>query len=195
MRAPGEGISTQHRSKKERNRKYALATAESNCSEAVNRMLVSESSNALEPQSQSAATHQSVNSTEQEKSMVDGKDIAALFREYQQRADLLPNLCHWNQAFKKFLHCQMCKLGVFGEKLLKNLVKHQTEALLNNVPEDAPNFTNDDFRDNAAKLHLLTLAASMDSSKSNVVEGISDLLAKLPLDPITDKDKLGEVDP
>jgi predicted protein tyrosine phosphatase len=70
------------------------------------------------------------------------------------------------------------------------LLKHQTQALLSSVPHDAPNFTNDDFMamvkvvsaideedmsPKSAKLHLLTLATSMDRFKSNVVEGIADL--------------------
>ncbi|EIE82476.1 hypothetical protein RO3G_07181 [Rhizopus delemar RA 99-880] len=46
----------------------------------------------------------------------------------------------------------------------------------------------------AAKLHLLTLATSMGPFKSNVVEGITDLLVKLPLYHITDNNKLGEID-
>ncbi|KAI7857920.1 hypothetical protein BDC45DRAFT_434793, partial [Circinella umbellata] len=45
-----------------------------------------------------------------------------------------------------------------------------------------------------AKLELLTLAAGMDSLKGNVIEGIGDLLTKLPLDSIVEKDKIGEVD-
>ncbi|KAI7877677.1 uncharacterized protein EV154DRAFT_576859 [Mucor mucedo] len=46
----------------------------------------------------------------------------------------------------------------------------------------------------SATLRLLTLATSMDQFKSNVVEGIADLLVKLPLDPIADKNQFGEVD-
>ncbi|KAI8094102.1 hypothetical protein BDF21DRAFT_436118 [Thamnidium elegans] len=46
----------------------------------------------------------------------------------------------------------------------------------------------------SAKLRLLTLATSMDQFKSNVVEGIADLLVKLPFDPIADKNQFGEVD-
>ncbi|CAO3576191.1 unnamed protein product [Absidia cylindrospora] len=45
-----------------------------------------------------------------------------------------------------------------------------------------------------AKLQLLTLAANMPPFKSNVVEGIADLLVKMPLDPPADNNKLGEID-
>ena len=62
--------------------------------------------------------------------------------------------------------------------------------LLKNVPHDAPNFTNDDFREMVnlataideeekspknSKLYLLTPASSIDGFQSNVVEGIADL--------------------
>ncbi|KAG2235361.1 hypothetical protein INT48_004980 [Thamnidium elegans] len=92
---------------------------------------------------------------------------------------------------------------------MTNLLKHQTQALLSNVPHDAPTSTNDDFMEmvnvvsvvdeegmspKSAKLRLLTLATSMDQFKSNVVEGIADLLVKLPFDPIADKNQFGEVD-
>ncbi|GAN11651.1 hypothetical protein MAM1_0777c11230 [Mucor ambiguus] len=99
-----------------------------------------------------------------------------------------------------------CKMTVFGEQVL--LLKHQTQALLSNVPHNALNFTNDDFMamvnvvsaideeegmtPKSAKLRLLTLATSMDRFKSNVVEGIADLLVKLPFDPIADKNQFGE---
>ncbi|ORE10864.1 hypothetical protein BCV72DRAFT_254045 [Rhizopus microsporus var. microsporus] len=46
----------------------------------------------------------------------------------------------------------------------------------------------------AANLYPLTLAISMGPFKSSVVEGIADLLVKLPLDPIADKSKLSEID-
>ncbi|KAG1047544.1 hypothetical protein G6F43_010015 [Rhizopus delemar] len=100
-------------------------------------------------------------------------------------------------------------MAVLGEQLLKDLIKHQTQALLNIVPPNAQNFTNDDFMamvdvvsaideetmtPKAAKLYLLTLATSMGPFKSNVVEGIADLLVKLPLYPIADNNKLGEID-
>ncbi|CEP10452.1 hypothetical protein, partial, partial [Parasitella parasitica] len=102
-----------------------------------------------------------------------------------------------------------CKMAVLGEQVLKNLLKHQTQALLSNVPHDAPNFTNDDLKKmvnvvsaideedmspKSAKLNLLTLATSMDRFKSNVVEGIADLLVKLPFDLIANKNQFGEVD-
>ncbi|KAI9263569.1 hypothetical protein EDC94DRAFT_518018 [Helicostylum pulchrum] len=45
-----------------------------------------------------------------------------------------------------------------------------------------------------AKIRLLTLATTMDSLKGNVIEGIADLLTKLTLDPIMEKNKVGEVD-
>ncbi|KAI9353968.1 hypothetical protein BD770DRAFT_412409 [Pilaira anomala] len=45
-----------------------------------------------------------------------------------------------------------------------------------------------------AKLKLLTLAGSLDSLKARVVEGIADMLTKLPFDAIVDKKKVGEVD-
>lgn len=45
-----------------------------------------------------------------------------------------------------------------------------------------------------AKLQLLTLAADLDSLKGHIVEGIGDMLTKLPLDPIVEKNKVGEVD-
>lgn len=45
-----------------------------------------------------------------------------------------------------------------------------------------------------AKLQLLSLAAGINSSKGNVIEDIADLLIKLPLDSIIDKNKIGEVD-
>ncbi|CAO3693885.1 unnamed protein product [Rhizopus stolonifer] len=79
-----------------------------------------------------------------------------------------------------------------------------------NAPRDIPNFTNDDFmamvnvvsaidEENmspkaAAKLHPLNLATSMNRFKSNVVEGIADLLVKLPFEPIAEKNQLGKID-
>ncbi|KAI8090313.1 uncharacterized protein B0P05DRAFT_577769 [Gilbertella persicaria] len=45
-----------------------------------------------------------------------------------------------------------------------------------------------------SKLQLLTLAADMDSLKGHVIEGIGDMLTKLPLDTIVEKNKVGEVD-
>lgn len=79
---------------------------------------------------------------------------------------------------------------VFGEQLLKNLLKHQAQALYNNVPPGALNFNDDDFMtmvnvvstideenmpSKAANLYPLTLAISMGPFKSSVVEGIADL--------------------
>ncbi|KAI8980522.1 hypothetical protein BDB01DRAFT_724993 [Pilobolus umbonatus] len=46
----------------------------------------------------------------------------------------------------------------------------------------------------SAKLHLLSLATSMDRFKSNAVEGIADLLVKLPLELIADMNQFGELD-
>ncbi|CEP18386.1 hypothetical protein [Parasitella parasitica] len=45
-----------------------------------------------------------------------------------------------------------------------------------------------------AKLQLLTLAVDMDSLKGHIIEGIGDMLTKLPLDTIVGKNKVGEVD-
>ncbi|KAI9353958.1 hypothetical protein BD770DRAFT_325238 [Pilaira anomala] len=45
-----------------------------------------------------------------------------------------------------------------------------------------------------AKLKLLILAGSLDCLKARVVEGIADMLTKLPLETIGDKNKVGEVD-
>ncbi|CAO3657318.1 unnamed protein product [Mucor hiemalis] len=45
-----------------------------------------------------------------------------------------------------------------------------------------------------AKLRLLTLATDMDSLKGHIIEGIGDMLTKLPLDTIVEKNKVGEVD-
>ncbi|KAG1153110.1 hypothetical protein G6F37_010652 [Rhizopus arrhizus] len=83
-----------------------------------------------------------------------------------------------------------CKVTVFGEQVLKNLLKCQIQTLLSKVPHDTPNFTNNDFMEmvnvvsavdeegmspKSARLRLLTLATSMNQFKSNVVEGIADL--------------------
>ncbi|KAG1165587.1 hypothetical protein G6F48_010359 [Rhizopus delemar] len=45
-----------------------------------------------------------------------------------------------------------------------------------------------------AKLQLLTPAADMNSLKGHIIEGIGDMLTKLPLDTIVEKNKVGKVD-
>ncbi|KAG0757962.1 hypothetical protein G6F16_009984 [Rhizopus arrhizus] len=78
-------------------------------------------------------------------------------------------------------------------RLLKNLLKCQIQTLLSKVPHDTPNFTNDDFME-VCQAPPLDSGTSMNQFKSNVVEGIADLLVKLPFDPIADKNQFGEVD-
>ncbi|KAI8072898.1 hypothetical protein BC940DRAFT_233010 [Gongronella butleri] len=46
----------------------------------------------------------------------------------------------------------------------------------------------------AAKFSMLSLANKLPPFKSNVVEGIADLLTKFPLHSIADKSSFGEVD-
>ncbi|CAO3619706.1 unnamed protein product [Mucor hiemalis] len=101
------------------------------------------------------------------------------------------------------------KLSIFGEELLDKLLDDQKRALLSKVPESCPDFTMNDYTavlkvmcsidekvitPKQAKLQLLSLAGGMNSLKGNVIEGIADLLIKLPLDSIIDKNKIGEVD-
>lgn len=218
---------------KERKRKYVLAAAAANCSEAIDKMLVSDSQGLVELQNQTPTTELQTprptrdttashpvttamtadldqeqdhtrqgNDNEEEKHwIIDGNDITSLFLKYRYQADIIPKPIPLESSIQEILalsnvfflaneqHSE-CKMTVFREQLLKNLLKHQTQALLSNVPRDAPNFTNDDFmamvnivsaidEENMslidAKLHLLTLATSMGRFKSNVVEGIADL--------------------
>lgn len=146
-------------------------------------------------------TRQESDNEEQKHWIIDGNDITSLFLKYQHQADIIPKPVPLETNIQEILalsdvlflaneqHSE-CKMAVFGEQLLKDLIKHQTQALFNIVPPNAQNFTNDDFMamvdvvsaideetmtPKAAKLHLLTLATSMGPFKSNVVEGIADL--------------------
>jgi hypothetical protein len=133
--------------------------------------------------------------------IIGSNDITSLFLEYQYQADAIPKPVLLESNIQEILALSdvlflanekhsNCKLAIFGEKLLKNLLTDQTQTLLDNVPLDTPNFTNEDLitmvnvvtaideermSPKAVKLHLLTLAASMDPFKSKVVEGIADL--------------------
>lgn len=133
--------------------------------------------------------------------IIDGNDITSLFLKYRYQADIIPKPVPLESNIQEILalsgvlflaneqHSE-CKVTVFGEQVLKNLLKCQIQTLLSKVPHDTPNFTNDDFMEmvnvvsavdeegmspKSAKLRLLTLATSMDQFKSNVVEGIADL--------------------
>lgn len=83
-----------------------------------------------------------------------------------------------------------CKLAIFKEKQLDNILKNQIQVLLNNVPSNTPNFNNDDLMKmvnvvtdmddqtitpKVAKLSLLTFAAGLDPFKAKVVEGVADM--------------------
>ncbi|KAG1040092.1 hypothetical protein G6F43_012360 [Rhizopus delemar] len=124
--------------------------------------------------------------------MLGGSDITALFRQYQNRADKI-----------------LRPIILETEELLDKLLDNQNQVLLNKIPDTCPDFTTEDYMTvlkvlnsidqniitpKQAKLELLTLAAGMDSLKGNVIEGIGDLLTKLPLDSIVEKNKIGEVD-
>lgn len=207
---------------KERKRTYALETAASNCSEVINKMLVSDSQGLLEPphppqettesqpiartttadlDQQEHANTQQESDNEERHWIIDGNDITSLFLKYRHQADIIPKPVPLESNIQEILalsgvlflaneqHSE-CKVAVFGEQVLKNLLKCQTQTLLSKVPNDTPSFTNDDFMEmvnvvsaideegmspKSAKLRLLTLATSMDQFKSNVVEGIADL--------------------
>ncbi|KAG1466483.1 hypothetical protein G6F46_000140 [Rhizopus delemar] len=85
------------------------------------------------------------------------------------------------------------------------MLKNQTQVLLNNVPSNTPNFNNDDLikmvnvvtdiddqtiTPKTAKLSLLTFTAGLDPFKAKVVEGAADILVKLPINSIADKNSL-----
>ncbi|KAL9541267.1 hypothetical protein MBANPS3_009224 [Mucor bainieri] len=100
------------------------------------------------------------------------------------------------------------KLQLFGEALLEDLTHQQIDILRARVPS-CDDFNNDELLQllnvvseidagkmttKAARLKLLTLAASKTDYKANVIEGIADMLVKLPLLSISDQSSHGEVD-
>ncbi|KAL0141956.1 hypothetical protein V8B55DRAFT_1595848 [Mucor lusitanicus] len=207
---------------KERKRTYALETAASNCSEVINKMLVSDSQGLLEPphppqettesqpiartttadlDQQEHANTQQESDNEERHWIIDGNDITSLFLKYRHQADIIPKPVPLESNIQEILALS----GVLFWRM-NNIANVKWLFLGNNkVPNDTPSFTNDDFmemvnvvsaidEEGIAKLRLLTLATSMDQFKSNVVEGIADLLVKLPFDPIADKNQFGEVD-
>ncbi|KAG0825006.1 hypothetical protein G6F18_010609 [Rhizopus arrhizus] len=152
--------------------------------------------------------------------MLGGSDITALFRQYQNRADKILRPIILETYVQELLalgdvlflaknqHSNI-KTSFFSEELLDKLLDNQNQVLLNKILDTYPDFTTEDYMavlkvltsidqniitPKQAKLELLTLAAGMDSLKGNVIEGIGDLLTKLPLDSIVEKDKIGEVD-
>ncbi|KAG1627711.1 hypothetical protein G6F44_012118 [Rhizopus delemar] len=152
--------------------------------------------------------------------MLGGSDITALFRQYQNRADKILRPIILETYVQELLalgdvlflaknqHSNI-KTSFFSEELLDKLLDNQNQVLLNKIPDTCPDFTTEDYMTvlkvlnsidqniitpKQAKLELLTLAAGMDSLKGNVIEGIGDLLTKLPLDSIVEKNKIGEVD-
>lgn len=82
------------------------------------------------------------------------------------------------------------KTSFFSEELLDKLLDNQKQVLLDKIPDTCPGFTKEDYMavlevltsidqnvitPKQAKLKLLSLAASMDSFKGNVIERIVDL--------------------
>ncbi|KAI8880948.1 hypothetical protein K501DRAFT_335044 [Backusella circina FSU 941] len=152
--------------------------------------------------------------------MLGGSDITALFRQYQNRADKILRPIILETYVQELLalgdvlflaknqHSNI-KTSFFSEELLDKLLDNQNQVLLNKIPDTCPDFTTEDYMTvlkvltsidqniitpKQAKLELLTLAADMDSLKGNVIEGIGDLLTKLPLDSFVEKNKIGEID-
>ncbi|KAG0743149.1 hypothetical protein G6F35_004978 [Rhizopus arrhizus] len=143
-------------------------------------------------------------SEEQINWFIDNDDITSLFRKYQYQADAISKPAPLESNIQEIF-----VRSIFKEKQLDNILKNQIQVLLNNVPSNTPNFNNDDLMKmvnvvtdmdyqtitpKAAKLSLLTFAAGLDPFKAKVVEGVADMLVKLPMTSTADKNSLGEVD-
>lgn len=132
---------------------------------------------------------------------INNDNITFLFRKYQYQADAISKPAPLKSNIQEILSLSdvlflaneqhsPCKLAIFQEKLLNNMLKNQTQVLLNNVPSNTPNFNNDDLikmvnvvtdiddqtiTPKTAKLSLLAFTAGLDPFKAKVVEGAADM--------------------
>ncbi|KAL9537841.1 hypothetical protein PS6_011686, partial [Mucor atramentarius] len=152
--------------------------------------------------------------------LVDDFDVTAIFRRYQIHSDKIAKPIMLESNIQELLALgdvlflarnqhSNTMMSFFGEELLDKLSINQQQLLRNKIPDTCPEFTKKEYMDvldiltcidrntvtpKQAKLQLLTLAADMDSLKGHIIEGIGDMLTKLPLDTIVEKNKVSEVD-
>ncbi|RCH89385.1 hypothetical protein CU098_005229 [Rhizopus stolonifer] len=141
--------------------------------------------------------------------LVDDFDVTAIFRRYQIHSDEIAKPIMLESNIQELLALgdvlflarnqhSNTMMSFFAEELLDKLSINQQQLLRNKKYMDVMDILTCINRNTVtpkqAKLQLLTLAADMDSLKGHIIEGIGDMLTKLPLGTIVEKNKVGEVD-